>query len=450
MRSALILLLALLSLCLPATAAAQSFSPQPARMAPDLTANLAVSASTVGGGEQVTYTLSVQNVGQVGFRDPITGAPVYFNAPASNISALQTLPAGALFRSVAATAGFACAYIAPVVTCTGGSLASGSSAAITVVASAPLTAGSYSSTASVDATNAIVERSEGNNTATASVVVPQLDLAISANASATSIDDSSSITYFVHVDNPGPAAEASNVTLRYALPNGATLWSYQDGMQSWLFGRSEQAGFTCATASGVVTCTGGRIPSGGRGGVTLNVRAPRMHGSMTNTFAVDPNNSIPETNESNNTTSISTNVVGRVDLSVEVTHSILPIPIQRIVTVRNLGAGPASNVRVEIEATKWEYYDDGGPDTLVGMFADSGFTCTRAAYYATSYINYHTGDVITCTGGSIPAGGAATIRLVHWLNTVDDSRNTTATVDPQNAIRESFENNNTDTASTRI
>jgi hypothetical protein len=147
---------------------------------------------------------------------------------------------------------------------------------------------------------------------------------------------------------------------------------------------------------------------------------------------------------------VNTTVVGRVDLAVEVTHSLLPFPITRVITVRNLGAGPASAVRVEIEATKWEYFDDGPADTYLGTFADSGFSCTRSNYYVGSYINYHSGDVITCTGGSIPAGGAATIRIMHLLTTVDDSRNTDATADPQNAIRESFENNNHDTASTRI
>jgi len=55
-----------------------------------------------------------------------------------------------------------------------------------------------------------------------------------------------------------------------------------------------------------------------------------------------------------------------------------------------------------MEATKWEYFDDGGPDELIGVFADSGFTCSVANYYATSYINYRTGKVFTCTGGTTP------------------------------------------------
>jgi hypothetical protein len=103
-----------------------------------------------------------------------------------------------------------------------------------------------------------------------------------------------------------------------------------------------------------------------------------------------------------------------------------------------------------MEATKWEYFDDGGPDELIGVFADSGFTCSVANYYATSYINYHTGKVFTCTGGTIPAGGTATIRSYWLLSTVDDSRNTDAVADPQNTLGDVRDDNNHATASTRI
>ncbi len=447
------LLLAVLSIIvMPGLVAAQTFNPQPGQLAaalPDLTATVTASASTVGGGADVTYTVVVQNVAQVAYRDPL-GHAVYWNAPASGISALFSLPSGSVFRSVSATAGFACAYVSPVVTCSGGSLASGATGTVTVVAAAPLGAGSFVGTVSVDPTNAIVERSESNNVASTGVNVPQPDLVVSVDASDASVEDQGSVTYWLHVDNPGPAADAANVTLRYTLPTGASLWSWRDGISSWLYGTFDQAGFACSVATGVVTCTGGHIPSAGRGSITLVVTAPRMNGTMTGTAVVDPSNVIAERNEANNAASTSTNVVGRVDLTVDVTHALFPLPLTRVVTVRNVGAGNATGAKVVIEATKWEYFDDGGPDVYAGVIVDSGFSCARSTYVAGSYINYHTGDVITCTGGSIPAGGTATIRVVHVLTTTDDSRNTDVTVDPDNTIREPFENNNHDTATTRI
>src|SRR6185312_7882723 len=111
------LLLVLGTLALPLPAAAQTFNPTPINVSlPDLTVSLAPSASTVGGGDQVVYSLTVQNVGQVAFRDRLSGGPVYFNAPARGVSTLLSLPVGSTFKSVTAGAGFQCAYVAPVVT----------------------------------------------------------------------------------------------------------------------------------------------------------------------------------------------------------------------------------------------------------------------------------------------------------------------------------------------
>jgi hypothetical protein len=419
-------------------------------LAPDLTTSLSTAATTVGGGDQVVYTLGVYNVGQVAFVDRFTGSPVYFNAPASGISALFTLPGAATFQSVSVSAGFNCVYVAPVVTCSGGSLASGASATITVTVLAPRGAGSYGSTFTVDPTNAIAERNEGNNSSSLTLVVPAPDLSLSVVASDSTVDDGSLVTYYVRVDNAASSAEASAVTVRYTLPAGATLWSAGDGEPGfWSGTRVNQAGFTCSTSGGVVTCSGGTLGAGRRGSITLTLIAPRMNGVMSSTFVVDPQNTVAEQNEGNNSASVSTTVHGRPDLAVEVSHAFLPL-FQRVVTVRNLGAGPATDVRVVIEATKWEYYDDGGPDVLAGVFPDSGFSCSIAPYYAYSYINYNSGKVLTCTGGTIPAGGVATLRSFWLLTTTDDSRNTDVVADPQNTVREVREDNNHATATTRI
>src|SRR5205823_714847 len=104
------------------------------------------SAASVGGGDQVVYTLSVQNPGVVAFSDPGHGTQ-YWNTPANGVSLLQTLPAGSTFKSVVATNGFACAYIAPVVNCTGGSITANASASVTTTIQAPKTAGTFTSTA---------------------------------------------------------------------------------------------------------------------------------------------------------------------------------------------------------------------------------------------------------------------------------------------------------------
>ena len=94
--------------------------------------------------------------------------------------------------------------MAPVGQPTGGSLDAAASASIVVTTQAPLAAGSYTSTATVDATNAIVERSETNNSVSGGLNVPQPDLAVSIAASKSTVDDQGAVNYFVYVDNPSP------------------------------------------------------------------------------------------------------------------------------------------------------------------------------------------------------------------------------------------------------
>jgi hypothetical protein len=438
-----------LAALLPLPAAAQSFSPTPINTTrPDLTASLTASADTVAGGAEVTYTLTVRNVGQQAFRE-FGGNVVYFNAPASGIAVLQTLPPGATFRSVTPSGGFSCANVAPVVSCTGGSLESGASASIAVRVSAPLGAGSFASTASIDPTNSIVERDDQNNTATTTIVVPQPDLVMRVVTSDTTVEDGATYKHYLRVENAGPGAEASGVSIRYAMPPGVQWWSYHDGETSWLYGTQYAAGFTCSRSGDVITCSGGRIASGATGSVALSIGAPATHGQITSTATVDPSDTIAERNETNNLASVTTTVVGRPDLVAAVEHNTLP-PFKRIVTVRNAGAGPATNVKVVIEATKWEYFDDGPADQLLAIIPDSGFSCTWAHHSFSSYLNYNSGQDVTCTGGTIAAGSTATIAVWHWLTTTDDSRNTDVRVDPDGQIRERWENNNEAEAHTRI
>src|SRR5712664_4697944 len=93
-----LLIIGLLAATLPVPAAAQSLSPNPTinTLQPDLTASLSASAGTVGGGDQVVYTLTVQNPGVIAFSDPRHGTQ-YWNTPASGVSLLQTLPAASTF-----------------------------------------------------------------------------------------------------------------------------------------------------------------------------------------------------------------------------------------------------------------------------------------------------------------------------------------------------------------
>jgi hypothetical protein len=85
---------------------------------------------------------------------------------------------------------------------------------------------------------------------------------------------------------------AYGVVVKDTLPTGSQFVS-----------ASGDSGFSCAQASGVVTCSGGTLQNGGTAHITINSNAPTVENWYTNTATVDPNNAIAERNENNNTTS---------------------------------------------------------------------------------------------------------------------------------------------------
>ena len=62
--------------------------------------------------------------------------------------------------------------------------------------------------------------------------------------------------------------------------------------------------FVCGVAGQTVTCNGGAVNQGSNATVTINANAPLATGTITNTAVVDPDNTIPEVNELNNTSAL--------------------------------------------------------------------------------------------------------------------------------------------------
>jgi hypothetical protein len=113
------------------------------------------------------------------------------------------------------------------------------------------------------------------------------------------------VTYWLTVKNPSiqvwdselhryytGGAPAYGVVVRDILPNGSQFLS-----------ASADSGFSCSQASGVVTCSGGTLQNGGTAHITINTNAPAAMANYPFSAVVDPNNTIAERNEANNTTS---------------------------------------------------------------------------------------------------------------------------------------------------
>ncbi|HEY3063820.1 MAG TPA: CARDB domain-containing protein [Chloroflexota bacterium] len=147
--------------------AALAYTPGPDDL-PDLTVSLTTSVASSSTnlsepGGPVTYYLTIKNpsiqVWDAEMHRYYTGG-----APASGVMVRDWLPDGSQFLSASADSGFSCSYAYGVVTCTGGALANGGTAHITINTKAPPLMAQYWTAATADPNNTIAERNENNNT----------------------------------------------------------------------------------------------------------------------------------------------------------------------------------------------------------------------------------------------------------------------------------------------
>ena len=146
------------------------------------------------------------------------------------------------------------------------------------------------------------------------------DLTIEKTPKDTTIRPNDVITYSLRVANTG-TNPALNVTVRDVLPAEATFVSADD-----VTGPPAEGAFTCTGAGGIVNCTGGtldgtanvletpNVPVERR--IEVKVRAPNKNTTLFNQAFVDPDNTIPEGNEINNTDTATTTERGASLVSV--------------------------------------------------------------------------------------------------------------------------------------
>jgi len=149
-----------------------SATPASAAALPDLVLTSTESPNPVAAGGALTYTLYVGNPSYdaCAVQRP-NCEPIPMGTTVRNIVVSDTLPQGLVFNSVSADSGFSCSQAGGVVTCSGGTLLNGASGHITINTHAPSATGLYTNLVAVDPNNTIAERSEANNTASASISV---------------------------------------------------------------------------------------------------------------------------------------------------------------------------------------------------------------------------------------------------------------------------------------
>jgi uncharacterized repeat protein (TIGR01451 family) len=392
---------------------------------------------------KMTFAIKVKNDGT----DPAVGVVVR-----------DFLPAGAKYIEATGTNHFLCSQVNNYVECLGGELGkigSGTEeATITLSMFAPDTPGHYVNQAIVDPLNALPEGNEFNNQVNTPFDVanggagPWNDLTITKTPKDITVKPKDEISYTLTVSNLGEAP-ALNVTVRDVLPADVTFVSAQDTTNDPP-GPVPPGAFTCSEASGVVTCAGATLDGSANTlaspdvpdtrTITVKVKAP-VHNvpnkGLVNQASVDPNDTIAEGDETNNSDVSRITVASAIDLRVT-------------------KFGPTESSQNEVSKYTITVYNDKAEGTngqaafgiklydplAVGLIplaytaSDVNFACS----FSENPIN-----VFQCTG-DLPAGEHVEI-TVDVFQTAEGGRSldNEACVDPDNVITESNENNNCST-----
>jgi uncharacterized repeat protein (TIGR01451 family) len=171
------------------------------RPAADVEVTMSDSPDPVTFGNNLTYTITVKNNGEI---------------TATGVTLNDTLPAGASLVSANSTAG-SCSGTAPVA-CNIGTLTGGASATVTIVITPPAVRTiTNTATATITETDAL----PSNNTATTQTLVDFVDVSIAKKAAQNLAAPGSLLTYSLTVKNKGVLP--ANVTVTDNLPAGLTL-----------------------------------------------------------------------------------------------------------------------------------------------------------------------------------------------------------------------------------
>ena len=381
----------------------------------------------------------------------------------------DVLPTGSVFRNANDVSGhnFTCSQANGVVDCVGGIIRGTYSGTLTqppdfavfkIDVFAPDEPGDYHNESRVDPYNTVPEKDETNNiefenTKVENGISPgaykELHIdGITDNFDPTStVSTSGTLDYDITVANTG-SADAYQVVVKATLPAGSIFRAANDT-------GAGPGQFSCTQGGGVVTCNAGTVKSMDTRGIRISTFAPASPGTALLEVIVDPNNAILEADEANNeadeTTAVEsqagtgfgvyidlrvptcaadgnpTCVGAEVDGIIDSSDPAAPDGIvDYTIVLENGGAADAYNVtfRAFLPSTSdFRFADDLGGD-------QESFSCTES------------GGVVTCTGGRVNAGADRQVKIQIFAPTTPQLYRLDVVIDPDNAIPEGHEGNN--------
>ncbi len=362
-----------------------------ALIAADLSVAVVATPPQVTLGGNVTYVVTVANAG------PST---------ASAVSLVDTLPAGATVVSIVPSAGTD-SVMNGIATASFGDLASGSTATLTIVV-APTAAGTFADSATVGSPTVDPVGSNNSASATATVVLPSADLAVTVAATPPQVTLGGNVTYLVTVANAGPGV-ASGIVLTDTLPAGVTIVSVLPSVG------------TVAANGNVETVAIGTLAAKASATLTLVV-TPASIGAFVDLASVVTTSSTDPV-ASNNSASATATVVAAAAASSADLGVVLSGP-----------PAVATSNRLTFVAT----VTDLGPNDAAGATLVDTFTLPLGATVASATTSQGTsaivGGVVTVNLGTIASGASAVLTVVLATTvggTITDSANVGAsTGDP--------------------
>lgn len=338
------------------------------KQGPDLAITKVGTPDPVRAGDRLTYTITVQNVGETS---------------ATGVAVSDTLPPGTGFSSCRASQG-TCTRSGSTVTASIGTLAPGASATVTLIVTAPGGA-ACGTIVNVATVRALGDTQASNDTAEVSTRCVHPDVAIAKTATPDPVSPGGRLTYTITVRNVSPVT-GSSIVMADALPAGTAFVSCASSQGA------------CSLSGRQVRATIGTLEAGASATVTLVVTAPATSpcGPITNVATVTATR---EVNTTNNTAEVVTrcNPVAATAPDVAITKVDTPDPVSPggpltyTLTVRNVGTASATSVTVNDPLP--------APTSFVSCVASQG-TCTRD------------GGTVTASLGTLDPGASAVVTLV--------------------------------------
>ena len=331
-----------------------SIDPSPVNPSADLSIAKTVSSPTVAVGQNVTYTLTVEN-----------GGP----SLSRNTAVTDTLPNGLTLVSVTPSQG-SCSN---VIDCDLGDLAPGATATVTIVATATVAGAGQTVTNSAAVDGDQPDPDPTDNEDGVPLDIGGVDLEIEKTIDDATPTAGQTISYTLVVGNNGPS-DGTGIQVHDELPASLNAVSTN---------RSE----CVVTAPRTIDCAFPTLASGDTETivVTATVPASQPAGGLDNTASVS--GAEPDTDPTNNTDTVTAVVDQGADLSITKTADVNPVSAGELLTytltIHNDGPSNASGVEIIDDLPAGVTFDSASPG------------CTFAA------------GTVTCAVGALAAGGDA-------------------------------------------